>query len=193
MCSESSPWQRTRARCREPSAQPELAAPALRACGNAGPRPGATSGARDRAGLTKGSDKFRAAPDCQPGTWGAGLRRVVFRLGYSSKSAGRLAKIRKRSQLGEILPIRHPAPFSRLPSFDPRSTAARTGSFGRPITKSPTRRDVLDTEPLRVHGPQRVGVPNLTVGEDLPPLLGSVPIVEPRTRAELSLVLEDEA
>jgi hypothetical protein len=35
-------------------------------------------------------------------------------------------------------------------------------------------------------------VPNLTVGEDLPPLLGSVPIVEPRTRAALSLVLEDE-
>jgi len=71
----------------------KLAAPALLLAGMQGRGQGPLSGARDRAGLTKGSDKLRAAPDCQPGTWGAGLRRVVFRLGYSSKSAGRLAKI----------------------------------------------------------------------------------------------------
>ena len=77
-----------------------------------------------------------------------------------SKSAGRLAKIRKRSQLGEILPIRYPAPFSRLPRIDPRGAATRVWTFASPTTKSPTRREVLERELVPVPHPRRAGMNN---------------------------------
>ena len=183
MCSESSPWQRTRARCPGNHLPSPTGVGRLRACGTAGAAargPPPVRGARQA--LPKGQTSFAPRRTASPGP-GSGTPQGCLPPRLLSKSAGRLAKIRKRSQLGEIVPIRHPAPFSRLSRLDPRSAATRTGTFGRPTTKSPTRRDVLDTEAMRVQRPRRIGVPNLTVGEDLPPLLGSVPIVEPWTRA----------
>ena len=62
------------------------------------------------------------------------------------KSAGWLAKIRKRSQLGEVLPIRHLAPFPLLSSVGPRSTAAPTRPFGPSTTHHRPRRGCYLTQ-----------------------------------------------
>jgi len=99
-----------------------------------------------------------------------------------SKSAGRLAKIRKRPQLGEVLPVHHPAPFSRLAPVDPRSAAERVRPSGPPKAKSPTSQELLEAEPLRVRSPPGAGMNNVTVLRITPPLLGSDLIVEQRTR-----------
>ena len=137
---------------------PARPVPVACACGSAGAHGRGSAPVPEAGRPYQRADKLGAAPDCQPGGLGAGLRRVVFRLGYISKSACRLAKIRKRSQLGEILPIRHPAPFSLLSPVDPRGTTARTRTFGRPISKSPTRRVVLERELVRVRYPREAGV-----------------------------------
>ena len=57
--------------------------------------------------------------------------------------------MRKRSQLGELLPIPHPAPFPPLAPAGPRSPSAWTATAGRPTSRSPNLRVALETEVSR--------------------------------------------
>jgi hypothetical protein len=131
---------------------------------------------RFRAGTPTGQTKSRQTglPVRRPGS---GTPQLCLSSRLPDKSACRLAKMRKRPQLGEVLPIPHPAPFTRLAPVDPRSTTARTGPRRRPTRKSPFKREVLEAETLRAERTQGTEQPVVRDMPKMPAILRSITIL----------------